>query len=359
MQIKIDHSLATQIVNTVKDVCGQDVNFIDQSGIIFASTNPERVGTFHEIGQKAAATGNTIEVSSDNSFYGSQKGINMPVYHNQSLLAVIGITGEPDTVRKYAHLAERITNLLIREQELNMISRNQNDKRQYIIDSLIRNQNLHMEYIQSLLTEFSVDVRTSKRLILLQINARYNMANFSLLEQKVTQMFSIFPLNLYAFHYPDEYLAVADYELFDRKSFILKQFAAEQQKLLKIAVGKSTSIYQLAESYSSAVTALKSITNPDKNFVMYDNLMLELLLSGSGKQEKEEFLSRTITNLTGEELKIITTYFDQDMSLHNTCEKLFLHKNTLQYKLNHIYRKTGLNPRRFKDAVLLYLAGKL
>ena len=107
------------------------------------------------------------------------------------------------------------------------------------------------------------------------------------------------------------------------------------------------------------MTALKSITNPDKNFVMYDNLMLELLLSGSGKQEKEEFLSRTITNLTGEELKIITTYFDQDMSLHNTCEKLFLHKNTLQYKLNHIYRKTGLNPRRFKDAVLLYLAGKL
>ena len=56
---------------------------------------------------------------------------------------------------------------------------------------------------------------------------------------------------------------------------------------------------------------------------MYDNLTLELLLSGSGKQEKEEFLSRTITNLTGEELKIITTYFDQDMSLHNTCEKLF------------------------------------
>ncbi|RHQ48214.1 hypothetical protein DWY47_08170 [Ruminococcus sp. AF25-23LB] len=37
----------------------------------------------------------------------------------------------------------------------------------------------------------------------------------------------------------------------------------------------------------------------------------------------------------------------------------FWYKNTLQYKLNHIYRKTGLNPRRFKDAVLLYLAGKL
>ena len=360
MQIKIDQSLAMQIVNTVKDVCGQDINFIDQSGIIFASTNPKRIGTFHEIGQKAAVTGNTIEVSSDNSFYGIQKGINLPVYHNQSLLAVIGITGEPDTVRKYAHLAERITNLLVREQELNMISRNQNDKRQYIIDSLIQgSSDINMDYLHSLLKEFSIDIKTPKRLILIQVNTRYNMANLSLLEQKVTQMFSMFPLPLYAFHYPNEYMAVADTELFEKNLFILKQFAADNKVLLKIAVGKSTSIYQLSDSYSSARTALKSINDSTEDFVMFDNLMLEIILSGLGEQEKKEFLSRTIASLTEEELKIITTYFEQDMSLRDTSEQLFLHKNTLQYKLNHIYKKTGLNPRKFKDAVLLYLAEKL
>ena len=360
MQIKIDQSLAMQIVNTVKDVCGQDINFIDQSGIIFASTNPKRIGTFHEIGQKAAATGNTIEVSSDNSFYGIQKGINLPVYHNQSLLAVIGITGEPDTVRKYAHLAERITNLLVREQELNMISRNQNDKRQYIIDSLIQgSSDINMDYLHSLLKEFSIDVQTPKRLILIQVNTRYNMANLSLLEQKVTQMFSMFPLPLYAFHYPNEYMAVADTELFEKNSFILKQFAADNKVLLKIAVGKSTSIYHLSDSYSSARTALKSINDSTEDFIMFDNLMLEIILSGLGEPEKKEFLSRTIASLTEEELKIITTYFEQDMSLRDTSEQLFLHKNTLQYKLNHIYKKTGLNPRKFKDAVLLYLAEKL
>lgn len=52
MQIKIDHSLATQIVNTVKDVCGQDVNFIDQSGIIFASTNPKELELSTKSGRK-------------------------------------------------------------------------------------------------------------------------------------------------------------------------------------------------------------------------------------------------------------------------------------------------------------------
>ena len=59
---KIDRTLAAQVVNTVKDVCGRDVNFINQSGIIFASTDPERIGTFHEIGHQAALTGETIEV---------------------------------------------------------------------------------------------------------------------------------------------------------------------------------------------------------------------------------------------------------------------------------------------------------
>ena len=111
---KIDRTLAAQVVNTVKDVCGRDVNFINQYGIIFASTDPERVGTFHEIGHQAALTGETIEVRADDNFHGTRMGINLPVYYNQTFMAVIGITGQPDEVRKYAHLAERITHLLIR-----------------------------------------------------------------------------------------------------------------------------------------------------------------------------------------------------------------------------------------------------
>ena len=59
----ISKSLACQIVNTVSDLCGQNVNFIDCSGIIFASTNEERIGNFHEIGRQAAVSGKVIEVT--------------------------------------------------------------------------------------------------------------------------------------------------------------------------------------------------------------------------------------------------------------------------------------------------------
>ncbi|MFR2837269.1 MAG: helix-turn-helix domain-containing protein [[Clostridium] nexile] len=47
------------------------------------------------------------------------------------------------------------------------------------------------------------------------------------------------------------------------------------------------------------------------------------------------------------------------MSLQSTCQKLFIHKNTLQNRLDRIYEKSGYNPRKFRDAALLYLALKL
>lgn len=36
--MKLDKSLAFQVVNTIKDTCGQDINFIDKQGMIFASS---------------------------------------------------------------------------------------------------------------------------------------------------------------------------------------------------------------------------------------------------------------------------------------------------------------------------------
>ena len=35
----INNQLATQIVETVKDICDHDINFIDCQGIIYASTD--------------------------------------------------------------------------------------------------------------------------------------------------------------------------------------------------------------------------------------------------------------------------------------------------------------------------------
>lgn len=352
----INRTLAQQIADTVKDVCGQNINFIDQSGIIFASTDETRIGTFHEIGYKAFHSGTAIEVESDNRFIGTQKGINLPIYHNQEVFAVIGISGEPQEVKKYAHLAERITFLLIREQELNLLSRNLDAKKHFIIHSFIEPKNIHQEYLKESLKDFGIDLQTAKRFILIRLDHRFHPGNTSMIEAKIEQMFDLVRLKLYTFDYPNEYLAVIDDDCFAKQRYIFEKFCCDYQDILKIAVGKACSIDQLCSSYQSALTAWKSISAGTRSFVLFDELTLEIVLSAVTKETRAEFLSKTISDLSEEEISLIKTYFENNMSLAKTCEQLFLHKNTLQYKLNHIYQKCGFNPRHFQDAVILYLA---
>ena len=359
MITSVNRSLAEQIVNTIKDVCNHDINFIDCSGIILASTNPARIGTFHEIGLKAAQTGTSIEVTEDDSFSGTQKGINMPLYHEGRILAVIGITGVPDQIRKYAYLAERITNLLIREQELNQYSRREADKKHFVLQSLIQNDTSNRDYLSNSLENFHIGLNQSYRLILIRINSRYNLTNLSLIEQKTQEMFALAGISLFTFFYPRDFVALINTETYQKQAFIFHTFANENASILQVAVGKSTPVFQVHHSYESALTAINTLTNASENFALFDDLTLQLILSSVTDDTRNHFLQKTISGLSTQDLDIIKVYFSEDMSLIRTCDKLYLHKNTLQYKLNRIHKITGLNPRKFQDAVLLYLAVQL
>jgi carbohydrate diacid regulator len=57
--------------------------------------------------------------------------------------------------------------------------------------------------------------------------------------------------------------------------------------------------------------------------------------------------------------KLILGYIANNGSLNKTSEQLFIHKNTLQYRLNRIEQTTGLNPRNLEDLIKLYIAIQL
>ena len=359
MLSSIDHDLAQQIVNTVKDVCGHDVNFIDCSGIIFASTDIQRIGTFHEIGRKAAQIGHMLEVDTNTEFSGTYKGVNLPVYYKDSIIAVIGISGEPEEVRKFAYLAERITRLLIREQEVNAFSRTQAEKRHYILHALISGKFENYDYIFHCLEEMHIEKDSEKRLLIVRLNTAYRLDNLPAMEQQILDLFSRTGTVLYTYHYPNEYLALMEEGAFIQYTDDLQAFADKYADCLCLAVGKAVRGISLADSYSSAMTALNSLSDTKLHFAVFDHLTLELFLSSMTPENRNAYLKRTIFHLTEAELSLLSVYFENDMSLLQTAQQLFLHKNTLQYKLDHIYKKCGLNPRKFRDAILLYLAVKI
>ncbi len=354
----ITKALAQQIVNTVKDLCGQNVNFIDCSGTIFASTDEARIGTFHEIGQQAAQSGSVIEVRENDRYTGTQEGVNLPVYHNHKMIAVIGISGNPDEVRKYAKLAERITRLLIREKELDAFNRSEAEKKSYIIRALIEQEDIHPEYLRENLSKWNISEKKTWQLLRLKLNEAEALSFSPFLDSAIQKLLLKLDCQLFTFVYPDEYLAVMDSEVFHRQRTLLTDFAQNHADTLCIAVGNPVLIHNLSDSAFSAEIALKSLP-AGKNYAEAAGLDLELILASVNSRNKKVFLEKTLSKLSLEDLELLRIYFSCDMSLKKTCEETFLHKNTIQYRLNQIHRKCGYNPREFQDAVRLYLALKM
>lgn len=332
----ISHTLAQQIVNTIKDVCSYDINFINPSGTIIASTNSARIGTFHEIGRKAVATDTTIEVAESDNFTGTRQGINMPLYHEDNLLAVIGITGSPEKVRKYAFLAQRITSLLIREQELSQYSQHQADKKHFVISSLLHGDAQNPEYLLKCLREFQINPDTPKRLILIRTysdtvhsaqarsteNASVDVktnTDFSLPEHHIRNLFIDTGITLYTFRYPGDYLAVADSSRFSEISGKLCRFAEKHGDTLSIAVGRSVPLHQLRLSLTTAETALRSLHSQSsvsdtarsfiEHYVLFDNLTLEIVLSSVSPENRKEFAEKTIRHLSDNEKNFFAPIF--------------------------------------------------
>ena len=55
-------------------------------------------------------------------------------------------------------------------------------------------------------------------------------------------------------------------------------------------------------------------------------------------------------------LETVEVFFDKNMSLTQTSKELKIHRNTLLYRLEKIKKVTGLDPRKFNDAMELKVA---
>jgi len=358
MDIKIGKSTAQMIVEAVKEVCGHDINYIDTKGYIFASTDNKRIGDYHEIGMRVAALGETIEVSEEDAFWGTQPGINAPLFYEGKLVAVIGITGSPDEVRKYSHLAERISLLTLREHEITSKRIGQQTATNFVIRSLVNGDPLNMQMFGDFMQAHHLKMDASYRTAVIETNTRYNPANLGFIEKDIYDIVDTIPQSLHRFQYPNEFVVIFESSSLKHTRNLLQKLLDKYPEILRISIGNENSIFKQNKSYDSAILSLKCNINALK-VAIYDEFDLGILLVSLDDSVINRYLTKTIAGLNDEELELLYTYYEANMSLKETSEKLFIHKNTLQYKLDRIYEKTSYNPRCFKEGVILYVALKI
>lgn len=349
----ITNYTAQQIVEAVHDVSGCPINYISPSGTILASTNSARIGTYHEIGYRACQQGKTLEVQEDNVYEGSQKGINIPFQYHGNILGAIGITGEPDAVRKYGHLALRIMRLLMRERELEASKEVRRAEFSYIARALLHGETLNSSFLQNFLESQHMNPDDRYRVLLIQLLIHDRSMNITTLESDIETAISSCRESFFAYDYPSRYYLILSENSYTKNRSNLMSLASDS---VHIAAGTSHHLSNLNRSYQNAVLTMKA---QNQSFCEFESLDLELLFSNLSAPAYEAFLNKTIASLSEKDRHLLNVYFANNLSLKNSSEELFIHKNTLQYQLNRIASKTGKDPRVFSDAAALYLGLRL
>lgn len=356
--MELQQKLAQQIVTSIKDLCQHDINFINPKGIIFASTNPQRIGEFHEIGLKVAQTGRMIEVTDEEAYFGTKEGINIPFYYNCELLATIGISGEPQQVAKYALLAQKITRLILKEHELDYLSFDRKNEVSLVLHHLVEGRELDYYFFYQFMQQYQLSAQNDYRLLIFAINTPTPKSLFSQSEMTLLNFFSELDTAIYTFNYPNQYWLLLSQQQFEHYCPLICSTFENKHGLIKVGIGQQTALSLLKRSYETALLALQALKGEQKvNLV--DDLDLELILTSVDPNVKQYILNKALCSLSVNDKLLLNSYFKHNLSLEECSQELFIHKNTVQYRLKKIYEETHLNPKNFQDAILLQLALKL
>ncbi len=136
--------------------------------------------------------------------------------------------------------------------------------------------------------------------------------------------------------------------------------------MLQVYVGMGSptdSIHDIARSYSEAKIALEigRVFEGDKYILSYDMLGIGRLIYQLPSKLCELFLDEifkkeNINVLDDETIQTIYKFFENNLNVSETSRQLFVHRNTLVYRLDKIERLTGLDLRKFDDAVIFKVA---
>lgn len=156
-----------------------------------------------------------------------------------------------------------------------------------------------------------------------------------------------------------------EYQSSTEYAMVLKQSIYEETgSSVKIAIGSTVkTLADLSTSFAQAMTAVRmsNALNSKGDIHSFKEYMLIKMLEDMPKYKLNEYLEILLDN-TAKEI-----FFDEEMTntaeeflenslnVSETSRKLYLHRNTLTYRLDKIEKGAGLDIRKFSDAVTFRL----
>ena len=135
---------------------------------------------------------------------------------------------------------------------------------------------------------------------------------------------------------------------------------------IKAVVGIGTpiaNVKDLATSFKEAQIAMEvsKVFDTEKQIIRYDNLgiarlIYQLPMPLCKMFIKEIFDGKSPDDFDEETLVTIDKFFENSLNVSETSRQLFIHRNTLVYRLDKLQKSTGLDLRVFEDAITFKIA---
>ncbi|TWT02446.1 sugar diacid recognition domain-containing protein [Planomicrobium sp. CPCC 101079] len=353
--------LGTQIVEELSSLIDKNVLVTDKNGFVIASTDPVRLNTFHE--GASLSMKNQVEINMTKEMCeklrGVRPGIVMPIIIANTPIGVIGITGKPAEVEKYAKLVRKVAELFITD----FMSRQEKERDireiEFFFFDLITTESTN-EAIEDRAKVLNIDSSLYEQVAVIQTDRQLEIADVENLLRTQTVhpdlkivRWGLEKLVLILPNIPKERLC-------EGLLSISAKLQKKTKRKLPIGVGKATGFYNIKESFKQAEMAA-AISARQNRMVFEEDLKLELLYYSIPQKVQEEYLKRTIAPLLEEKelLHNLEVWIQKKTSLQEVADELHIHKNTLNYRLSKIETILGLKLTNSEDIAVIYTALRL
>ncbi|WOT04111.1 sugar diacid recognition domain-containing protein [Shewanella youngdeokensis] len=372
----LNASLAKQIVNRTMKIIGHNINVMNKHGVILGSGEPHRIGEVHEGALLAISQQRTVEISraSESTLQGTKAGINLPLHYKGDIIGVIGITGEPAELGHYGELLKMTAEIIVEQANSIELAQWQYRQKEEFIIELIKSEGPFSTHQRHLASQLNIDLDTPRvaAIIQVQADAQQTSAN-SILKQILHLLENPSRGNLVAMTSMTE-LVILKPAFLDGKTWdptlesdridqLIARLPLEMRQRLKISLGHYFNKPEaINRSYQTALQTLSIGTQmrPEQSKYLYEDFSLLVLMSSlkgnwRGRELASPYQALLEADKNGQLTKTLTCYLQHFNDQQSCANSLFIHRNTLRYRLEKIEKITGCNLQQLDGLLPLYL----
>ena len=347
----MSNRLFQSVIHQMKDAVDRTIGVIDETGVIIACSELVKIGEVRQTIRDELAYTTDIVVTGGYTY--------RPLSGGTKREYIVFVEGEDAEADKTSRL------LCVALGNIKNLYDEKYDKGSFIKNIILDNILPSDIYIKS--KELHFNAEDSRVVFLVKFMSKTDMMPFEMLQ------------NMFPDKARDYVISVGEHDIVLVKEVKAGAENRDMEKIAtnivdtmssefytKVTVGVSTivdNIKDLARAYKEAQIALDvgKVFENEKSVVSYENLGIGRLIYQLPTTLCEMFLQEvfkkgSLESLDRETLMTIQCFFENNLNVSETSRKLFVHRNTLVYRLEKIRKLTGLDLREFEHAITFKVA---